>query len=310
MFKKYNAIRNASNEQTIEVFKTLPIKAWGAFEKLDGANFCFSKNQGDDRLQLYSRTQQTTESFMGYVNISENYNSKVWDMLCALEHQFPDALMVQVYGELYGEGVRTASCVYGSKRFSAFDVRIQTSADEWQYLSPIETAVWFPRYDIPYIPMIAYGDLDTLLRLPLDAESSFIDCDTNRRTLEGYVIRPLERQVVNFDDRRVILKLKGSSSRQPKKRHSEPSVPEELKSVYDELCTFLTKERLHNVLSHQEYTSKDFNKIVGHFMLDVYDAYTEYTGTTISKKNWRVLCRLVNSQVVALVKPVYMEMFA
>ena len=135
---------------------------------------------------------------------------------------------------------------------------------------------------------------------------------------EGIVIRPVTPMYLR-NGSRVLIKSKNErfAERKSAKRRTklfvEP-VPysEELKALIVEGETYVTENRLANVVSHigEVHFPKDFGKVMGLFSKDVLEDFLKEHGNlyaALEKSEQKLLNKELNKFCTALVKQVYMS---
>ena len=125
---------------------------------------------------------------------------------------------------------------------------------------------------------------------------------------EGIVIRPVTPMYLR-NGSRVLIKSKNERT----KLFVEP-VPysEELKALIVEGETYVTENRLANVVSHigEVHFPKDFGKVMGLFSKDVLEDFLKEHGNlyaALEKSEQKLLNKELNKFCTALVKQVYMS---
>ncbi len=101
--------------------------------------------------------------------------------------------------------------------------------------------------------------------------------DIGENVVEGTVIRPVETKFI-YSGSRIILKNKNAKWAEKKQRKASDKPDEllspELQALTDTALTYVTENRLENVLSKiGSVTIKDFGRVLGLFNKDIYDDF-------------------------------------
>lgn len=300
MFKKFSSIENAYRVKFVEKCKSLGQPDWVALEKVHGANFGFIVSGGEvtpfKRSSTIGANPETgTYEFYGCNPVVERYRDKMkW-----LELSFNQP--VQVYGELYGDGVQK-EITYGQKDFIVFDIFLvddEVFAD-WDVVVEI-----CEDNNIPTVPEIGRGSLDEMLLLTPEFESIVAKSKgISGQQSEGIVIKQLKQEAWLPTGERAIIKNKSKTfvekkQRTPKKPYK---MPDSVKPIYEDFAKYLNKNRLMNVLSKVgEVSQKDFGKIQGLF---IQDAKTEFERDEyeISKDEWKLLAKSIGKDATSVLR--------
>lgn len=302
MFNKYSSLTNHYEGKFINgiVMNGLADGAWVAREKIHGANFSFLTKNGADVVPA-KRTAEILpgESFYACENVVLKYQ----DAIRLLWHTFfvtgaYDTLEIQVYGELAGGGVQK-DVDYGEKDFYAFDMTVNG-----EYVPDNIMSTMCRACGLKMAPLLGVGSFEDIKKIPLTfisvvnqynldqaekhsnagPEKTYVVTEVtedleNANIAEGYVIKPI-KPVWMHNGSRVAIKCKTSKFTEKKNKQANAfNAPVNLsdadKSALEEMVTYLTENRVKNVLSKIDRSSlsaKDFGRVMG---LTVQDAIEE-----------------------------------
>lgn len=269
-------------------------KTFVAQEKIWGVNYAFYFD-GEQHKQA-SRNNFVEDNFFncGVVFKYRPNIESIYTWLCNADIlEKGDTLIV--YGELFGGGYKGAKepnaktiqkgvQYHPDNEFMAFDIRITKQEGESFYLPFMETESLCRAFNLPLAPVMDYGTLDELLELNNEF-NSYVPEDLGLERLgnnicEGVVIRPYAEDLY-LGDVRVIIKSKNEKfsekTKTPKNQKSKSQVaemPEEMKKLFDDLCLYLTNNRLQALQSKIGEPQWNQVKMVGGLL--VKDAIEDY----------------------------------
>jgi len=246
------------------------------------------------RVSVASRNQvleKTPEGVYDFYGCTEVVNSLKDDMR-HIAHICEGP--VRIYGEFFGSSVQKR-IKYGEKRFQVFD--IQTHSGEflgWDIVKHLCNEV-----GIEHVPEIDRGTLTEMLDTSPEFTSKL--CED---IAEGIVIKPLYEEALFGNGSRAILKQKSKAHSEKSsvpKKPAEPLSPE-LEKLYMSLSTYLTQNRLGNVLSKVgKVSTKDFGKVVGMLTKDAREDF-EKEHYEISKEDWKAISKQVGKLASEVVR--------
>lgn len=296
MFTKYSSLTNHYEGKFINgvIMNGFTSGQWVAREKIHGANFSFLINDGQT-VTPAKRSGEIlpTESFYGCEGVVAKYSDAaraLWRTLMNTGAYLD--LNIQIYGELAGQGVQK-DVDYGEKDFYVFDIRVNN-----RFLPDTLCSVIAVMSGFKMAPLLAYGTFDEIRQLPITFDSvvklansgmmmgrmgepeykSFME-DKGENTAEGFVMKPVQPAFMPNGDR-IAIKCKTTKFTEKKNKQANRfNAPVELseadKATLEEFTTYLTENRLKNVLSKIDatnLTAKDFGRVMG---LTVQDALEE-----------------------------------
>ena len=125
-----------------------------------------------------------------------------------------------------------------------------------------------------YVPIIGYFDgLDAALEVDIDFDSKFNPIEGNGA--EGVVIRPFKKNYYFMHDKCIIKKKseKFKEKASSKKGGSGGGLKGELLEISNEICSYVTENRLMNVISHMGEPDgmQQFGEYIKEFIRDVHE---------------------------------------
>ena len=298
-FKKFASLENTYKEKVIDHIRLNHGKGyWWVSEKIDGANFSIWMNAQETKFA--SRNQWVDSNFYGAEKAILDTASKMQELFKA--HNLSEFV---VYGELYGEGIQKR-INYGGKKFAAFDIVVNG-----EHLSFYEMECVCNTYDIDMVPVIGVG---FTLDQALDQQEVFNSyLSPTRDEAEGISIAPIV-PTWSGNGSRVWLKKKSP-------RFSEKSVSKRPKpitqledsdlEVLNGLLEYVNDNRVLSAISkHGTVTSKDFGKILGMVMQDIFDeAASDGFGVSQAKEldNWKGISKALQKEVQDCVRETFVR---
>lgn len=319
MFTKYASLTNHYEGKFINgvVMNGLAGGEWVAREKIHGANFSFLTKDGANVVPAKRSGEILPgESFYGCETVVAKYLESVrniWQELF-VGGDYDDVLEIQVFGELAGNGVQK-DVDYGEKDFYVFDIRVNG-----QYLDDRQVSSLARKHGMRMAPLLGYGTFEELKQLPLTFESVVLfsanklingddevvhtiteAADDAENIAEGYVLKPVHTQWMS-NGSRVAIKCKTSKFSEKKNKQANAfkapvALSDADKAQLDEYVTYLTENRVKNVLSkigRTDYSAKDFGMIMGLTVKDALeeierndgDFVTKFEDPTLAKKTF------------------------
>lgn len=297
-------------------------------EKIDGANYSYATNDGENVL-IAKRTSFIGEdsSFFNHQAVDEEMIPKVKELWALIAKgqgkEDGEKFELKIYGELYGSGVQSRVWYGEGRYFSAFDITVRG----W-FLDTHETVDMCARVGIPHAPVV-YPELTFEQAIALDPvfETHLSEPDGNRaRIAEGYVLKPIHAMFMP-SGARVALKHKNpafSEVKPPRKeRSSNPSqaLTDGENAVVAGMVNYLTASRVYAVVSKMgEITKRDFGKMQGLLVQDVIEEYQKDIQAICSddvvfnmkdvldKASYKRIMKEITRQAVDIVKPVYLQL--
>lgn len=332
-FKKYNSIENAYQKGVLEqiIIHGFEKEIYVVQEKVHGANFSFFTD--GKKVKIAKRTDfiQENETFYNAQKVAVKYHEKVLQLFEKVKEQFPDIMTLVVYGELFGghynhpevapikEAIRVQKGIDYSpdNDFYAFDIKL----DGTHHLDVATANSFFEALDFFYAKTLFEGTIEEALKYPNVFHSEIPDWlglpKLENNITEGVIIRPnLTKYFGNGS--RVILKNKNekwsekAKVKKDKLEHKEVAFTENTQAVWEEMQSFITTNRLYNVLSKEgEFTPKMMGKITGLFAQDVLTDFMKENlevFTTLEKEAQRAITKRLNNVIVKMIKEEFMTL--
>ena len=306
-FRKFASLDNTHNDKVINHARMMGIKSpWWVGEKLDGANF--STWVSKDETKFASRNQWVDDTFFGANVVINEMARKAEELFSTLEN----IELLVIYGELFGHGIQNR-VVYGPKQFSAFEVVIDGRVAPF-----VEMECLLDSVGIPIVPIIGIG---YTLEEALDINETFKSTMTPRghegeNIGEGITIAPMHPDWFG-NGGRVWFKKKTSAFSENKKSGKRDKVDvtlsEDENIVVDSFLEYINENRVYSAISKfGDVTNKDFGKILGMVMNDVFDDYKKNTGVSVvhiksNYENWGKMSKVLTSNATVVVREVFVK---
>ena len=245
---------------------------WVVTEKVHGANFSFSYENGTLRFAKRKDYLQWNDDFFGFqlvVNKLENNILRLFEQLSgAIAGE-----KYMVYGELFGgkyphpevdpiadlQAIQTGVYYTPEIAFCAFDIAIENESGSKYYLD-YETAVaYFEQFGIFYAKPLLIGKFAEAMNFTIRINSTIPKAlqlpELQDNLIEGVVIKPYNQVDQN---RRPIVKVKNPEFDEEEKFHEAekwsfvPNVSsrtEDLSFIVTELRNYITQNRLQSAIS-------------------------------------------------------------
>lgn len=302
-FKKYNSLTNHYVTKSLMIWQAEnKIEGlWNATEKIHGSNMNWTYDYMTNELRMGKRS--------GFIQKPESFNRSdlVWDKyseeirnFCKNEYPGKDVIL---YGEIFGgyypdmvaEGSRIQKeVIYTNKtEFALFDVFVEDCFIPW---SLVEEKL--KKYRIFHVPSVSVDRLENLMKLDNEFNSTIPDLlnkfhnniegdedfliSLEDNCTEGFVLKPeTPENMFGNGGKRIALKMKNEKFKEKHSDNSKPRVKKELTenvlTVFNELSTYVTEQRLANVLSKREgeFEMKFFGQVLGEFVMDCLNEFLE-----------------------------------
>jgi len=336
-FKKYSSIENHFNREFMEhVVAEMPQDLqYVVQEKVHGANTSFLYDGNEMKFAKRTSILADDEKFYDYPELLEAYKDRVVNLFGKIKEKHPEVVSVSVFGELFGglyphndvkanrklSLVQKGVCYTPEHEFYGFDMYVSDGENGW-YLPVDEVNELFETEGFFYAKTLFQGTLKECLEYPNAFQSKISEWlglpAIEDNICEGIVIRPVTPMYLR-NGSRVLIKSKNerfAEKKSVKKRNklfAEP-VPysDELKAFVEEVESYVTENRLTNVVSHigEVHVPKDFGKIMGLFSKDVLDDFLKEHGgdySGLEKSEQKLLNKELNKLATSLVRKVYMS---
>ncbi len=332
-FKKYNSIENAYQKEVLEqiIIHGFEKEIYVVQEKVHGANFSFFT---DGKLvKIAKRTDfiQEDETFYNAQKMAEKYHDNVLQLFKKVKEQFPEIETLVIYGELFGghynhkdvvpikDAIKVQKGIDYSpdNDFFAFDIKLNGT----HYLDVATANAFFETMNFFYAKTLFEGTLEEALRYPNEFNTKIPDWlvlpALEDNITEGVIIRPA--QVKYFGNgSRVILKNKNekwsekTKVKKDKTAHKEVVFTENAQTVWEEIQTYITTNRLYNVLSKEgEFTPKMMGKITGLFAQDILTDFMKDQAesfNTLEKEEQKGITKRLNNVIIKMIKEEFMTL--
>lgn len=326
MFKKYNSIENTYREEVLEQIQKhgYANQEFVVQEKVHGSNISFWTTDGES-IHTAKRSGRIEEGevFFNYERVLIDLKPKLLAIWQELRNEKSGIEQVTFFGEIFGGAYphadveRTKSAIKVQKgiyyspnnHFYAFDILINTET----YLDVDQVNELFEKHNIVHAKTIFRGPLNECISYPNDFETAIpkafnLPAITPNIT-EGVVIKPVTPLFFN-NGSRVILKNKNEkwaeNTRFNKIIREEDEPTEKLLKLQEAIATYVTENRLNNVLSKiGAVTIKDFGKVIGMFNKDIItDFLKDYQDRVaeLEKKEAKKLNKSFSKKAADLVK--------
>ena len=299
-FKKYNSIENSYDRDFMEkVMLQMPSDLqYVVQEKVHGANTSFVCDGTDVKLAKRTAMLADDENFYEFQPLLEAYKPKVLHLFNYIKESHPNVVRISVFGELFGgfyphdavkqqrnlTKIQKGVCYTPNHEFYGFDILLFGEEDSC-YLPVDEVNAIFEHEGFFYAKTLFQGTLEECLNYPNAFQSKIAEwlglpaIDDN--ICEGVVIRPVTPMYLR-NGSRVLIKNKNErfsekkSAKVRNKLFTEP-VPhsDALNGIITELESYITVNRLNNVISHIGQVSfpKDFGMVMGQLSRDVFEDF-------------------------------------
>lgn len=324
MFKKYNSLTNHTDKKFLNKVMLMgltdPKVSWVAREKIHGANFSFIITQDSMTSAKRSGPIEASENFYSHADIESRYRDQCPILLQNLIQMKVATIdsVVQLFGEYAGDtstGKKIQHGIeYGPAEFYAFDVMV-----DGKYLSDTALIFALMKTTFKVAPLIKIGTFDELINIRNDFDSIVEKWNNNfdslvwnnmehlqytgENTAEGFVMRPID--VEFFGDSRVAIKHKNEKFSEKKNKVKNfvapPDLTEKDNEVYAELQTYITENRVRNVLSKiGTPNTKQFGMVMG---LTVKDLLEESENILDTSDNPSIIKKRIVAEVGNLIRP-------
>jgi Rnl2 family RNA ligase len=331
-FKKYSSIDNAITRDFMErVWAEMPEDLeWVVQEKVHGANTSFLCDGEDVKFAKRTSVLSEDDKFYDFQSMLEAYKTRVLSLFRRICDTHPSVSAISVFGEMFGgryahDGVSAVKGITLIQKgvnytpvheFYGFDIYV-FEGDTGYYLAVDEVNSLFEAEGFFYARTLMRGSLAECLKYPNAFQSKISQWlglpDIDDNICEGVVIRPVTPQYLK-NGSRVLIKSKNARFAEKKsvkvrnKLFTEP-VPysDSLKALLPELESYVTENRLNNVISHigEATLPKDFGKIMGMFSKDILEDFLKEHGgeyTALDKCEQKSLNRELNKLSTSFVK--------
>ncbi|OWP85058.1 hypothetical protein BWK59_02130 [Flavobacterium davisii] len=330
-FKKYNSIENTYQKTVLEqiIKHEFETKEYVVQEKVHGANFAFYTNGIEVKIAKRSDFIQANENFYNAQKVAENYHNRIKNLFHSVKEIMPNTQFISVFGELYGghfnhpEVPTVAGAIKVQKGidynpendFYAFDIKV----DNLHFLNVELANELFDKNGFFYAKTLFKGSLTDCLKYPNDFNSLIPEWlglpSLENNVIEGVIIRPVEALFFG-NGSRVLLKNKNEKwaekgkSDKPKKEVNEIDFSDEAQKVWTLIKSFVTENRLYNVLSKEgEFHPKRIGKLTGWMSQDIMIDFKKEHETvleSLDKESQKAINKRLNTLIISMIKEEFM----
>lgn len=314
LFCHYSSIDNLKSKGVLQAIRDQghahPSIEWTVAEKIHGCNFSFIVHPDGKTIQAAKRSGIIggKESFHDHTSVQ----AELTEPLLQLASRFPGQ-QVTVYGELFG-GLYNHPDVAKSKQkhiqkevsyvnriaFLAFDLRVGNPGifvDHDVFEQECTTA------NVPYIKTLARGTFDELMQFDVETFQTTIPSyyglpAIEHNYAEGVVLKPVIPRRFRTQSRVIIKKKRSTFDEIKSKKNNKPNqsvkqrvgsnatIDPVVEQWTQEVDTYVSENRLRNVLSKHSIGSENFKKIIGLFIQDCWlDFQKEHWTNSEDKPN-------------------------
>lgn len=317
-FKKYSSIENGYRTKFIDFVKqhpNFPTVKWQITEKIHGSNYSFIidiKDVDSIYVRVGKRSGLTDGTFYASQTVYDELYENMVEIGKYLKNQscYVGLTDVQVYGELYGEGVQKGVYYSPEKRFAAFDIRVEYKHEGEmvsEYLGTDIVGRLCHQFNIPHVPILA-EEVSFSDAMKFDYEfKSVINTDREGENFaEGIVIKPVSPMFLGNGER-IIIKNKNSKFKEvqkSKKVRKQESWTDDMNYVYSIMSTYNTEERIRSAVSKiGSIGQRDFGKLLGMVGKDLLDDWRkDHDWGSLEKKEQKVVTGKMNKDVGVLIR--------
>jgi Rnl2 family RNA ligase len=329
-FKKYNSIENTYQEKVLEqiFIHGFEKETFIVQEKVHGANFSFYTDGEMIKIAKRSDFILPDEVFYNAQTVAEKHFEKVFNAFEMVKVKFPETKFIIIFGELFGgnynhpevnrvkDAIKVQKGIdYGPENdFYAFDIKINGT----DYLD-VETAnEIFEKNGFFFAKPLFKGCLEEALQFPNEFNSLIPEWlglpALEKNICEGVIIKPLNPKFFG-NGSRVILKNKNEKWTEVQKTDktntkTEVHFSEEGQKVWDTIESYITINRLYNVLSKEgEFDPKKTGKVIGLFSQDVLSDFKKdhpLLLESLEKEEQKLINKKLNNKVIIMIKEEFM----
>lgn len=329
IFRKYSSIENASRTKTVNYITETGNAdvEWVSTLKIHGANYSLWYD-GEDVKRGKRSGFIEEKSFMGDFNF--DYDQNIRDMFDHIKSCNPEELVdtLTICGEIYG-GMYLHSDVERAKSATRVQKEVQYRPDNDFIVFDIKVNGYILNHDFTmklcedfgftHVPVLARGSFYDLMKIDVEFPDPIAGMlglpAIEDNDAEGWVIKPVEPKFFG-SGKRII--LKGKNTKFIEKNGSKSPKPvyelsDEGNVLKDELLSYLTENRLRNVLSHGDIegiTQRDFGRLLGLFCQDAFGDFSKDNGVQyecLPKKERAILKKNMNRVAGDVIRPNFLN---
>lgn len=326
MFKKYTSIENSYRTEFLDRIKGHNFwdRTYAVQEKAHGSNLSFYTIDGVN-FKAAKRTEglNKDEKFYNHQLLLDQNIEKFKSIFADISQKFVSISQMTIYGEVIGgsyphkevernnKALKVQKGIFYSPDnvFYAFDIQVNCDV----YLNVEYVSSLFEKHGVFHAKTLFTGSLQECLNYSnmfpttIPGLLGFPPIDPNN--CEGVIIKPLETCYFN-NGVRVILKNKNEkwaeNSKHIKSINQKAPLSEKVKELQSVIITYVTENRLNNVLSKLgEVTIKDFGKVIGNFNRDIIEDFTKDYNSQLSileKKEQKQITKSIIHKSSSMIK--------
>lgn len=319
-FEKYPSISLANRVDVIDKFNNNGVTA-GKFEvteKLDGANYSYWCDGSEVWIAARNHFISSGEDFFNHQKVDSVLLpevKKLYNHLKLLNNQ--EKLMMIVYGELYGEGIKS-KIKYGNtpKSFAVFDIKVNG-----EFLPTSDVEHFCDLFEFEHVPIIKREcSFDDAMAIHNVFNTAIGSSDTES---EGVVIKP-NKPLFLTCGKRVILKNKNNnflerahkaSGSQKVKKLTEPMDPLDLE-ILNALSEYINENRVYSAISKiGEISANDFPKLTAEVMHDAMEDFIDdHSECNLLNQRSKSSRKRINKEffklINSVVRPIYLKLIS
>ena len=273
MFKKYLEIENHYRQKYVtfflDIFPSLKTCKYIVYEKLDGANIQFAFEPDSDKFRVGKRSTllKCDDNFFDVWNVIQKYQ-EVIEIFEKLSKEMNGN--INVFGELFGEGIQNRIDYGKGKKIRFFDMTINGVLQSQHLLySYIDD-----EFIVPTIKKV--NGLQEALDVNIEIPSLINPVDGN--IMEGVVIKPYSMIYRNDHNEIFMIKKKNEKfiEKMTSKKERKPiKISEETFKLREEFSKYINKNRVDGIFSkHGEIDKpKDIGKYIGLVIKDAIEDF-------------------------------------
>ena len=298
-FKEYSSIENVERKKEINLIiqQGHSTGQWVVSEKIHGANFSFWITKDEIKCARRSGFLGEDSAFFNFQDVKSACEKSLRDIFDYVVSIDAGVECVTIYGELFGGNYqhpdveRTYMAMSVQKgvyynpgnKFMAFDMVLRGETSN-RVMNDTFVHTTCDMFGLAHVPILFKGTFEECLQYPNEFQTrvpEFYGLPAIENNIaEGVVIKPVEPKFF-WNGSRVILKNKNEkwSERAKKQKSCSDSNKEnkfdfeltvEASKLLEDVLTYVTENRLRNVLSKMEaITDRMFGMIVGNMNRDV-----------------------------------------
>lgn len=328
-FVKYNSIENSYRKKTINKYIESGITSgeWCVTEKIHGSNFAFYIEKEDEQTVIKCAKRSCiiggNDIFFNHNVVLEKYRENLIQLFDTYTTRHPSVKEMSVHGELFGGSFSGMKSEYKSIQkgveytpdieFCAFDLKANG-----KFMNYDKAINLFLKFGIFHATMLFVGTFEECLNYNTKFNSTIpklLGLEEYRDTpniCEGIVIKPIITKYANTGERAILKKKNeqfSEKSTAPKQKKQEVELGDIAKKALDEISSYITENRLRNVISKEgTFSEKDFGKLMGLYTKDVFGEYfKDHNFEGIEKQEQKVITKKVSTQSATLIRKNFLD---